>query len=356
MRALSRAVAVGLSGGLWLAVAPGVAQADPSPLDANVVSEYGESETARSAAMGGALRALGAGFTGIYLNPAAIAETPVYHVEAATQYTPETRRWVLGAGIVDSTTSRVAGAFSIQGVPLPMDPDGIRRTSLDVRLAFALPVTERFIIGASARYFKVNQSGVAGPGFGFGTSAVSGGLVDSTSPASGTTPAGRLSLVNAFTFDVGLIVKPTDSFYIAAVGQNLTYANNGFLPLTVGGGLGYSANYFSVEVDGIADLSSWGVPGAAKPTARIMGGVEYVVAQHVPIRGGYKFDEGAKLSTVSLGSGYVGTEFAIEASVKRTASNPGATTAFLSFAYYLESTGLTKPTAPQQGNAMESTQ
>ncbi len=231
-----------------------------------------------------------------------------------------------------------------------MDPDGIRRTSLDVRLGLAYPITDRFILGASARYLKVNQSGVAGPAFGFGQSAVSGGLVD---PTSTNSPADRLSLVNAFTFDAGLIAKPTDSLFIAVVGQNLTYANNGFLPLIIGGGIGYSVTYFSVEADGLADMSSWGVPGAAKPTARIMGGAEYMIGGHVPLRGGVRYDQGAKLATVSLGSGYVGNEFAIEASVKRTASSPGATTAFISFAYYLESTGLTKPTAPQQGSSLE---
>src|ERR1700722_4427395 len=205
MRALGKAMALaaGLSG--LGSLVPRVAAADPSPLDANVVSEYGESETPRSAAMGGALRALGSGSAALFLHPAAMAETPVSHSEAGTQYTPETHRWLLGAGIVDSTTSRLAGAFSIQGAPLPMDPDGIRRTSLDVRLGLAYPITDRFIVGLSARYLKVNQSGVAGPGFGFGQSAVSGGLVD---PTSSNTPADRLALVNAFTFDAGLIVHP----------------------------------------------------------------------------------------------------------------------------------------------------
>src|SRR5262245_40504839 len=56
MRSLRKAAALvaGLWGGL-AGLAPGVAWADRSPLDANVLSEYGELETPRSAAMGGAL-------------------------------------------------------------------------------------------------------------------------------------------------------------------------------------------------------------------------------------------------------------------------------------------------------------
>jgi hypothetical protein len=291
--------------------------------------------------MGGALRALSSGSAGIFLNPAGMAEAPAYHIEALTQYTPETRRWVLGGTIVDSVTSRLAGSFSIVGTPIPMDPDGIRRSVLDVRLGLAYPITDKFIVGISGRYLKVNQSGTAGPSYGFLPSLVSGGLFD---PSTGTPPTDRFALVNTATLDVGIVAKPSDTFYIAAVGQNLTYANNGFLPLLVGGGLGYSADFLSVEADGLADLSSWSLPGALKPTARIGGGAEYKLGGLVPLRAGYKYDEGAKLSTLSFGSGYVGSDFGVEATVKRTVSSPGATTVFISFAYYLESSGLTRQT------------
>jgi hypothetical protein len=334
-----RKVAAALAALLSAGLAPAVARADRSALDVNVVTDYGESETPRSAAMGGAVRAIATGSSGIYLNPAAMAAAPVYHIEALTQYTPETRRWVLGGTIVDSITSRLAGTFSIVGTPIPMDPDGIRRSVLDLRLGLAYPITERFILGVTGRYLKVNQSGTAGSNYGFLPSVVSGGLYD---PSSGSPPTDRFALVNTATVDVGLLVKPTDSFYIGAVGQNLTYANNGFLPLLVGGGLGYMTDVFAIGVDGIADLSSWSVPGSSKPTARLGAGAEYKAAGIIPLRLGYRFDEGSKLSTLSAGSGYVGQEWALEASVKRTVSSPGATTIFFSVGYYLESTGVTR--------------
>ena len=146
--------------------------------------------------------------------------------------------------------------------------------------------------------------------------------------------AHRFSFVNALTFDVGVIARLGDNVYLAAVGQNLTYPNNGLLPTTVGGGLGFGNANLSIEGDGIADLTSWG-----KPTARLMVGGEYLVADHVPIRLGYRFDQGAKLHTLSAGLGYISLEFSIEGTVKRTLSEPGVTTMIFSVAYFLESSG-----------------
>lgn len=334
MRPVTKASALTLAVGLFAGVSVGTPRlaAAQSPLDPSVIYNYGENETPRSAAMGGALRAMGAGTTGMFLNPAAIPLTRLYHIEALAQGSPETGRQVYGGAIVDTVTSRLGGGFSFVGGF--MDPKGIDRSFLDMRLDLAFPITERFIIGLGGRYLKLTQSGV-GP---FGTSAISGGLLDSGST---TLPPGRTAMVNTVTLDAGIVVRPTDSIFIAAVGQNLTYPRNGLLPTTVGGGFGFGTDMFSIEADGIADLNSWD-----KPTARVGLGAEYVLATVVPIRAGYRFDQGAKLHTVSLGTGYVGSIFSVEGTVKRTISSPGATTLLLSIAYHLESSGLTRSTTP----------
>jgi hypothetical protein len=69
-----------------------------------------------------------------------------------------------------------------------------------------------------------------------------------------------------------------------------------------------------------------------------MAGGEVLIANHYPIRLGYRFDHGAELHALSAGLGYVGKEFAIEASVRRTLSSPGATMIVVGLAYHLEST------------------
>lgn len=336
MRPVTKASALTLAAGLFAGMSVGAPRtaAAQSPLEPAVTYNYGENETPRSAGMGGALRAMGAGTSGMFLNPAAIPLAHVYHIQALAQGSPETGRQVYGGTIIDSVTSRLAGGFSLVGGFL--DPKGVDRSFLDIRLDLAFPITDRFIIGLGGRYLKLAQSGV-GP---FGTSPFSGGLLDSGSTS---LPPGRNAMVNTVTFDAGIVVRPTDSIFIAAVGQNLTYPRNAILPTTVGGGIGYGSDTFSIEADGIADLNSW-----LKPTARMGVGAEYVVASVVPIRAGYRFDQGANLHTVSLGTGYVGPVFSIEGTVKRTISNPGATTLLLSIAYHLESSGLTRASQPAQ--------
>lgn len=327
----SLALAAGLAGAL-ATLAPRGAAAAGSPLDPSIIYNYGENETTRSLGMGGALRALGNGTSAIYLNPAAMVETRVYHLEAFAQITPETGRQVYGGTVVDSVTGRLAGSISVVGAL--MDPDGLDRSAIDVRLGLAYPISERFFIGLGGRYAKITQSGI-GP---LGDSKVSGGLKDPE--------GGRYAIVNTVTFDAGLIVKPTDSVYLAAVGQNLTYPNNGLLPTTVGGGIGYGNENLSLEADGLADLNSWG-----KPKARLMVGGEYLLINHIPLRLGYRFDQGANLHTLSTGLGYIGNEFSIEASVKRILADQtrGSTTMVFSVAYFFESSGLTRtPTADLQ--------
>lgn len=292
----------------------------PPPLRTN----EGENETARSAAMGGAMRAWGSGTTAMFLNPANLAETQAYHIEGVVQLTPEAARQAYGAVIMDSITNKLAGGVSVVGSFV--DPDGLDRTTLDVRVGLSYPISPRFLIGLAGHYVRATQLGT-GP---FGNSKFSGGLVDGEA---------RHPFVAIPTFDAGFTIKVTEGLAISALGQNLTYPNNGVLPTTLGGGIGYSASGFTLEVDGIADLNSWG-----KPTARVMGGAEYLVAESFPIRVGYRYDQGADQHHVSAGLGYMTREFSVEASVRRAIDEGGPTTVVIGLAYFLESSGLVKST------------
>jgi hypothetical protein len=351
-----RSVALGAS---LLLVAPGVASADPDPLDPTrlpppVIYNYGENETTRSAAMGGALRALGNGTSAVFLNPADMVETRVYHAGTLAQITPETRRYIFGGTVVDSVTGRLAGAISMMGGWI--DSGGLNRTLIDVRVALAYPLSDRIFLGLGGRYVKITQSAVNAP---FSCDYVAGGLVAPSTDAASSgassdaapspcprsmdaedADSSRYSFVNAITFDAGLTVKAADSVYIAVVGQNLTYPNHGLLPTTVGGGIGLGNRSLSLEVDALVDLTSWG-----KAKARAMIGGEYLIGDHVPVRLGYQFDQGAKLHTLSTGVGYIGTEFSVEAGLKRTLSNPGATTVLFSLEYFFEASGLIRAPA-----------
>lgn len=312
------------AGVLTLATVLGSAQpsAAQSPLPAPLRTNEGENETARSAAFSGAMRAWGSGTAAMFLNPANLAETPAYHIEGVVQLTPEAARQAYGGVIMDSITNKLAGGVSVVGSFV--DPEHIDRQTLDVRVGLAYPISDRFLIGLAGRYVRATQLGT-GP---FGGSKFSGGLIDGE---------GRFPFVSTATFDAGITIKVTEGLAISALGTNLTYPNNGVLPTTIGGGIGFSASGFTIEADGVADLNSWGTP-----TARAMAGAEYVIAERFPIRAGYRWDQGPDQHALSLGFGYVTREFSVEASIRRALDDRGPTTVVLGLAYFLESSGLVK--------------
>lgn len=288
---------------------------------------YGEVDTTRSAALSGASRASGFGTTSIFVNPAAMTLSRVYHIEAIGQITPEFQRHVYGGMVVDSITNKLAGGVAVTGGFLDAFSDtatSVDRSWVDIRLALAYPIVDGFSVGLGGRYLKLTQEGI-GP---LGASKVSGGLQDPEGE-------GRLSMVNVPTFDAGVSIKAGDLIAIGLSGQNLTYTNDGVLPTTVGGGVAVMHPDFTIEVDGVADLTSY-----ASPTARIMGGAEYLLLDRVPIRLGYRFDQGADSHQLSGGLGFVAPEFMVEASVRRTLVGPEATEIIFGAGYFLESSGI----------------
>lgn len=303
-------------------------RADPTELSPQEAYNYGENETARSAAMGGALRALGNGTTGVWLNPADMVQTRIYHLEAIAQIVPEARRQVYGGIVADSITGKLAGGIAVAGGFI--DPDGIDRSFIDAKVALAYPISDKLFLGLAGRYAKVDQSPAQAP-FNVEKDKVAGGLVDPEERLS------RFSMVNTFTFDAGVTLRATDALYIAVLGQSLSYPGHSVLPTTLGGGVGYGTQDFSIEVDGLADFNSW-----EDTAARVMAGGELLLGDHFPLRAGYRWDQGADTHALSGGLGYVGTEFSAEVSVRRTISDPGATTIVIGLAYFLESTGLTR--------------
>jgi hypothetical protein len=308
----------------------GRAAADPSPLIPEVGYDYDEIQTARSTAMGGAMRALGNGTTALFENPAGMALTRVYHLGALAAIGPESRRQSYGAGAVDSVTGRLAGGFG--GAYSSLDPDGVARKWTDVRLALALPLSDKFYAGLAGKYLKLRQNGV-GPLSLHGDYA-SGGLVDE-------------AIVNTLTFDAGIAIKPTESLSIGILGSNLTNPGTGFLPLSLSGGVGYGTNDITVEGDVLADFTTYlRSDGTSRTTWRTMLGFEYLAGDHYPLRLGYRYDQGAVTHALSAGVGYLDPQFAVELSARRSFGGrdftaPG-TTIVIELQYFLESTGITK--------------
>ena len=309
-----------------------MAHADRSELVPEVGFNYGEMETGRSAAMGGAMRALGNAVTGLYSNPANIALTRVYHLQGLAQIWPEARRQTYGASAVDSVTGRVAGAIGAHyGV---LDPDGIDRKWTDVRLAVGFPISERFYAGVTGKYLKLRDNGFPRPGYGLPHSNASAGLSDAAS-------------IDGFTFDAGITIKPTSNLFVGVVGANLTNTGNGFRPLTLGGGVGYGNNDITAEIDVVADFTTFTkIDGSSRTAMRALAGFEYLAADHFPLRLDYRYDAEPSTHALSAGVRYIDPQFSVDFAIRRTVSGKEpfgpVTSVVIDLQYFIESTGMTR--------------
>lgn len=268
--------------------------ADPSSTSPQQGYDLGEIQSPREMALGGAQNALGAGTTAIYMNPANLPTTRVYQFEGLAAFSPDARRQSYGGGVADSSTSRLAGGFG--GTWNMQDPDAVNRKWADLRLALAYPITDKIFLGVTGRYLHATQSVASGP---FGQSLVSDGTRDSP-------------LFNTFTFDLGATVLPVEGLAIGLVGHNLTAPGTSLAPTTLAGGIGYQTHLFALEGDALADFTTWGTT-----RARAMFGAEVFLADHFPIRAGYRYDDGQKAHALSAGLGYIDRKFSIELSGRR---------------------------------------
>jgi hypothetical protein len=299
--------------------------AEPSDLPPEVGYNYGEIETPRIAAMGGALRGFSSSLDALFLNPANMASTRVYHIGVTVQIWPEANRQSYGAGAVDSIVSSTHLAGGFGGTWTLQDPDGVDRQAADLRFALAFPFSEQFFLGAGGRFLWLQQDGL-GP---LGPSLASGGLEDE-------------QIVRGFALDAGATLRPAENFGISVVGNNLNNPGHSFQPTSFGGAIGYGSDFITVEGDVLADFTTWD-----ETTLRAMVGFEVVLAETYPLRAGYRYDEGAATHSLSLGAGYVDRALAAEVAVRReiigdrVAAGNAATAIVLGFRYHLESTGLT---------------
>jgi len=300
------------------------AAADPSDLPPEVGYNYDEIETGRVAGKNGADLALGSSVSALFQNPANMAASRVYHFGALLQIWPEASRQSYGLGAVDSvaSSSRLAGGLGATWTR--QDPDGVDRTATDLRFAMAFPFSDKFFAGVGGRFLWLNQNG-DGP---LGPSYASGGLDGE-------------KILKSFTVDLGATFKPGGGLALAVVGNNLNSPDHGFQPLTLGGGIGYGYKTFGIEGDLVGDFVTWD-----ETKLRAMLGAEILLADHVAVRAGYRFDQGAASHSGSLGLGYIDKVFSVDAGVRRVLAGDAVTAFVLSFAYHLESTGLT-PTASE---------
>jgi hypothetical protein len=291
--------------------------ASPSSTSIEQGYDLGEVQHPRTVAMGGANQVWGGSTSAVFANPANLPLYRVYHLEALGAWSPEARRQSYGGAVVDSSTSKLAGGFG--GTWSQMDPDGIKRQWTDLRLSLAYPLGDRFHLGVTGRYLRATQAVGRGP---FGSSFASDG-----------TPGDPL--LSQFTFDAGAAIAITEGLRFAVSGRNLTAPGNGLMPTILAGGLGWSNQTISVEADSLIDFTTY-----STTKARAMAGGEILLADHIPARAGYRFDQGTNTHALSLGAGYVDKRFSIEVAGRRdiVGDNP-ATMISVGLRFFVDSVG-----------------
>ena len=69
---------------------------------------------------------------------------------------------------------------------------------------------------------------------------------------------------------------------------------------------------FAIEADVLTDFTTWQRTRCARARA-----ASFFLADHIPLRAGYRYDEGMNTHAVSGGLGYIGQLWSIEYSLRR---------------------------------------
>jgi hypothetical protein len=218
-------------------------------------------------------------------------------------------------------TGHLAGGFG--GTWSQMDPNGIRRTWTDLRAGLALPLGDHLALGATVRYLHVDQAVSSGP---FGPSLASDGT--SGSP-----------IFNSLTLSAGATATIIDGLKVAVSGDNITNPGTALAPTLLRGGIGYSTPVASVELDGLADFTTWG-----STEGRVMAGGELFLAERYALRAGWRYDAGEQLHALSAGFGYVDPKWSIEFALRRDlVGEHGQTYGVIGLRYYYDALGIESP-------------
>ena len=257
--------------------------------------------TARTMALGGGTHAIAQSTSALYVNPAAMSMSRVYHVDSSVLWDPSVGRWSFGGAVVDST--RTVGAGLAYHYSLL---DGDTRNH-DVRVSLGATLTEGVSLGVTGRY------------------------LDYVGPASANGVRG--SAYSGFTVDAGIALKPWSWLALGITGYSLSNPDTALSPLSIGGGIGIiPTDTLHIVADTVWDLTTF----ADGPHARWSGGVE-LLASRVPLRVGYTYDDirlDHPVHLITAGLGYIDQMFAVEAALRQEVAGGSQSTLLLNVRYF----------------------
>jgi hypothetical protein len=232
-------------------------------------------ESARGLGLGTGVRATGVSTSALAYSPGALALGNLYHIEGNIDYIGVGNAVALGGGVVDSSTSKLGAGLGLRGF---LSGDG-GYDGLDGRLGLGFALSEAFAIGLAGRYISVSQEQP--------NEEEDGELHD-------------VQIAQGFTLDASLRVIPTEGLQIDIAALNFVDLKESEVPVTIASGMAFAVgDSFSLGADVLVDVSSFD-----NPALTIGGGVEFLAANVVPLRGGYRGDLMRKTHAVTVGIGY----------------------------------------------------
>ncbi|MEM1418325.1 MAG: hypothetical protein AAGH15_25745, partial [Myxococcota bacterium] len=160
----------------------------------------------------------------------------------------------------------------------------------DGRLALGFPLSERIAIGLSGRYINYRSQ----------ARNDAGEVVNATT-------------LRAFTLDVAARVSPLEGLHIAALGYNLIQTRSPLAPLQLGGGASYTIrDMVTLAADVLTDLTTFD-----STTVIYGGGIELLAAETVPLRIGYRHDDGRGLDQLTASIGYVDRQLGADLALRQ---------------------------------------
>lgn len=292
-----------------MVAAPGAAQVEIAPIADTTPPDTGREETyetARGIGMGAGSRSSATGTSAMAYNAANLPLAPLYHIETSVGYVPTHNYWTYGGAIADSISNKISAGMSFYGIHGGGDRN---YNGFDGRLSLGYALGQSFALGVSGRYARLNSRAQTEDGEPVGAD------------------------VRAFSIDASLRLTAFEGLNIAALGYNLIRSKTPLAPLQVGGSASYSfGGVFTVGGDLLVDLTTF-------ESAELIlgGGLEYLAADSVPIRVGYRRDNGRDIHQFTASVGYVDRSFGIDFGLRRDiASDTNDTQMVLNFRYHVQ--------------------
>ena len=261
-------------------------------------------ETTRGIGMGTGARAGAVGTSALAYNPANLTLKKLYHVDAIIGYLPGDKTWSLGTAVADSASNSLALGTSFRGVIGNDDRD---YKGWDWRTAVGFQVAGPISIGLGMRYAKLK--------------ARKDSLGQPKAPS-----------LKAFTVDAAIRLTPVEWLHIAGLGYNLIDTKSALAPRMVGGSVAATVvESFELGADVLVDLSTF-----EDPELIIGGGLEYLAANQLPLRLGYRRDAGRDQHFITGSVGYVSRTVGAELAIRQEIGNEKDTALVFSIRYQVQ--------------------